>query len=513
MASPFALLMAFCVCCVCVGVSGVVAPALNHSRLVLLDTFATHYAPRWVVSRNPRYQGKWEWAVPTELVGVEDHGLLMAEPTQHYAIARAIDGGLFPNGRSLVLQYEVKFQSYMSCGGAYIKLLPSNTKLSSMSLETNFIIMFGPDLCEGTDKVHFIYRQHDQPSNRWLERRLTNPSRVINDKRTHLYTLIVHPDNSFQILVDLKRVRKGSLLTDFTPPLPEQTEIDDPTDIPPPNSEAFIADPHSHQPAEWEPEYIEDPAVTKPSDWVNRPKLIPNLQADPHTWADGSPPMVPNPDCETLPCGAWKAPLVQNPSHKKWTPPLIPNPNYQGWTPRRIPNPLLSPANFTPMGAVGMEVWSVPGNVLLDNFLFGYEVSAAREFALATWAVKYNQEHEKDPDKDRYQAYTEPSHAYTLVNDFAEDHTLAYMCLLFVLMVMPTCGCLCYCCGDVMMDLEDYPTDTIPDNTTTTTTNSKEGFTPTPRRLQTLPRSSNGKEKRTKPTRQRPGRGQDDAEE
>jgi calnexin len=40
----------------------------------------------------------------------------------------------------------------------------------------------------------------------------------------------VRSDNSFEIFIDLKSVRKGSLLRDFTPPVNPNKTIDDPAD-------------------------------------------------------------------------------------------------------------------------------------------------------------------------------------------------------------------------------------------------------------------------------------------
>lgn len=42
-------------------------------------------------------------------------------------------------------------------------------------------------------------------------------------------------------------------------------------------------------------------------------------------------PQIPNPACAAAPgCGAWKRPMIDNPSYKgKWKPPMIDNPNYQ----------------------------------------------------------------------------------------------------------------------------------------------------------------------------------------
>lgn len=42
---------------------------------------------------------------------------------------------------------------------------------------------------------------------------------------TKLYTLIVEPDNSYQILVDEEELGKGNLLEDFNPPVNPSKEI------------------------------------------------------------------------------------------------------------------------------------------------------------------------------------------------------------------------------------------------------------------------------------------------
>ncbi len=54
-----------------------------------------------------------------------------------------------------------------------------------------------------------------------------------SDKISHLYTLVVHPDNRFEIYIDQQVVREGSLLSDFNPPVNPPKEIDDPEDIKP----------------------------------------------------------------------------------------------------------------------------------------------------------------------------------------------------------------------------------------------------------------------------------------
>ena len=62
-------------------------------------------------------------------------------------------------------RYEVKAQDGLECGGAYMKLLtesPQGIKFKEFSNETPYTIMFGPDRCGATDKVHFIFR-HKNP--------------------------------------------------------------------------------------------------------------------------------------------------------------------------------------------------------------------------------------------------------------------------------------------------------------------------------------------------------------
>jgi hypothetical protein len=66
-------------------------------------------------------------------------------------------------------------------------------------------------------------------------------------KTTSLYTLIVKPDQSFELKVDGESVRNGTLLEDFTPSVNPDEEIDDPNDTKPEEwvDEARIADPEA----------------------------------------------------------------------------------------------------------------------------------------------------------------------------------------------------------------------------------------------------------------------------
>lgn len=71
----------------------------------------------------------------------------------HHAISAPFEKILDPNGKTLVVQYEVKFQKGGNCGGGYLKLLEEGYASDGQDYndKTPWVIMFGPDLtCPGT---------------------------------------------------------------------------------------------------------------------------------------------------------------------------------------------------------------------------------------------------------------------------------------------------------------------------------------------------------------------------
>ena len=93
------------------------------------------------------------------------------------------------------------------CSCADLKLLTASDALTEDGFiaDTPYTIMFGPDKCGETNKVHFILRHQNPVSKEWEEKHLvTPPAPNTVDKQTHLYTAIVGTDNSVKILVDNK---------------------------------------------------------------------------------------------------------------------------------------------------------------------------------------------------------------------------------------------------------------------------------------------------------------------
>jgi calnexin len=306
-----------------------------------------------------------------------DKGLIVKDKAAHHAISAKFEKPINPKGKPLVVQYEVKLQDSLECGGAYLKLLQENKKLhrEEFSNASPYVIMFGPDKCGATNKVHFIFKHKNPKTGEYEEKHLENPPLARSSKLTTLYTLIVHPNNTFFINIDGEEQRTGSLLEDFAPTVNPPKEIDDPDDKKPEDwvDEARIPDPDAKKPEDWDedaPFEIPDDEATKPKDWLDdEPSMIPDPEAEkPEDWDDEEDgdwvaPQISNPKCsEASGCGPWEKPMKKNPAYKgKWTAEFIDNPKYKGeWKPRKIANPKFyedkHPANFEPMGAVSCTV-------------------------------------------------------------------------------------------------------------------------------------------------------------
>ncbi|OAP59711.1 hypothetical protein AYL99_07009 [Fonsecaea erecta] len=385
-----------------------------------LEQFTDDWDTRWTPSHAKKQDSKsdedWayvgEWAVeePTVLPGiVGDKGLVVKNAAAHHAISAKFPSVINNKGKTLVVQYEVKLQNGLECGGAYMKLLRENKELHAeeFSNASPYVIMFGPDKCGATNKVHFIFQHKNPKTGEYEEKHLKSPPQAKTGKMTTLYTLIVKPDNTFEMLIDNKSVKNGSLLEDFSPAVNPPKEIDDPKDKKPDDwvEQARIPDPEALKPEDWDedqPYEVVDEEAEKPDDWLeDEPATIPDPEAEkPEDWDDEEdgdwiPPQVPNPRCEEASgCGKWEPPMKKNPLYKgKWTAPFIDNPAYKGpWAPRKIPNPDYfedkTPSNFEPMGAIGFEIWTMQSDITFDNIYIGHSIEDAAAFRAETYDVK-----------------------------------------------------------------------------------------------------------------------------
>jgi calnexin len=393
-----------------------------------LETFETNIVgDLWVKSTAKKdgvadeiskYDGEWLVESSSDVVLDGDLGLVLKSKAKHHAISSKLAKPfVFTNGKTLVVQYEVKFQNALECGGAYVKLLAEDPEftLESFTDKSSYSIMFGPDKCGMDKKFHFIVR-FKNPLTGLFEEKHAKKSDLLDayysDGRTHLYTLVVRPDDTFKMMVDLKEVNAGSLLKDMEPSIVPPAQIVDPDDKMPESwdDREQIQDTDAVKPADWDesaPKQIIDAEASMPEGWLeDEPDLVADPAAvQPVDWdeeTDGiwEAPKIDNEKCKSAPgCGQWSQPMIENPEYKgKWKAPMIANPAYQGkWEPRKIANPDYfeekNPfSKLTTFENVGLELWSMTDNIYFDNFLITDDETTANEFAQETWEVKRNLE-------------------------------------------------------------------------------------------------------------------------
>lgn len=366
---------------------------------------------KWTHTSDPEYNGRFTTGQGAKPTFRGDRALIIPEKARKYGMSAEFSGLESLTDKSFVLQYEVKLEQGMSCGGAYVKLPLVGFKPDSLTGSTPYSVMFGPDKCGATDKVHFIFQSYNPVSKKYTEHHLKNPPSVANsyDKKTHLYTLIVNADGTFEVLVDNEKKSHGSLSEKVEPPIQPPKEIDDPEDTKPGDwvDTKKIPDPEAVKPDDWDedaPAQIVDEDAVKPDGWLDdEPEKVADPEAKkPEEWDDDEDgeweaPLVPNPKCEKAGCGEWKRPMKANPAYKgKWKAPMIDNPKYIGdWKPRKISNPdyyEVTKPELLGIGGIAFEIWTMDQGVLFDNIWVGTDVEAAREFTSKTFTKKQDTE-------------------------------------------------------------------------------------------------------------------------
>lgn len=411
------------------------------------ETFEDGWVSRWTHSSESKYTGRFKAEPPP---GFTISALKVPEKAKRYGLATKFETAINPQD-GLALQYELKLADGLTCGGAYLKFITDHVTFEASSLkeDTPYTIMFGPDKCGSTNKVHLIFR-HKNPNGDIQEKHLRSPPLVEQDKMTHVYTAVLKPDNTYQILIDGQVKKSGSIFQDFEPEINPPKEIDDPDDEKPKDwvDSAKIPDPEASKPDDWDedaPRFIEDEDAEKPEGWlIDEPSEIDDPGASkPVDWdeeEDGvwEAPKVKNPACMSAPgCGEWRRPVKPNPAYKgKWAAPLIDNPAYKGpWSARRIPNPdyfednepLKSIGNI---GGVALEIWTMDSNYYFSNILATTDLESAEEYREKYWKQKHEIEEEAKEQEDKKKAGAEVSPSSSLAARMialVEDGPLAFI--------------------------------------------------------------------------------------
>ncbi|XP_036825535.1 calnexin, partial [Oncorhynchus mykiss] len=183
---------------------------------------------RWVQSKAVKetdaealkYDGQWVVEEPAAAMYPGNRALVMKSSGRHHAIAAYLHTPFNFMHTPLCLQYEVRFGRDVECSGAYIKLLTQThlLRLSQFSESTPYSVMFGPDKCGTSHRLHLIVRVTDSSNGRNQEIHAPQPvddlTVYFTDRQPHLYTLQLYQDSRYEIFIDQSLISQGRLLTD-----------------------------------------------------------------------------------------------------------------------------------------------------------------------------------------------------------------------------------------------------------------------------------------------------------
>lgn len=377
-------------------------PYLPDTKLIFYENFSDpNVMKRWHVTRHFRYPGKWaiEQTFPLQTRQGEK-AIVTKGKEQAHAISHKFRHPIeMPKDLPLVIQYEVRSQFLFTCTGAYMRLYTDpNFDQLDLNNDTFHIFEFGPERCWGFNQSRFNFFTNE--SGKVVEHKLKHTHWIPIDEISHLYTLILYPNNSFETLIDNKSIRNGTLIEDMNPPVVEPEYIDDPNDKKPSDwdDRVLIPDPTATKPKDWEddaPTMIPDPKrLNPPKGWlVDEPKTIPDVHSrKPREWNEElmgpwKPQQIPNPKCQGKKgCGEYKPPMIRNPKARgRWRPPIVHNPKYKGeWKARKIKNPNYHNQQqiyqIPPLTAIGFDIWTGQREFAFTNILIGTNVSEIKKW-------------------------------------------------------------------------------------------------------------------------------------
>jgi len=279
-------------------------------------------------------------------------GLKTTEDHRFYALAASFGDkkGTSNKDKDLLIQYSLKYEEDIQCGGGYIKVGGSKTEeeLKKFGDPTEYNIMFGPDRCGSTKRTHLIFNDKKDKAKGNVLKGSDIPYKQENVGLTSLYRMILRKDNTVEVELNGENLYTGKLADDWK--LLPAKEIADPEDTKPEDwvEEAMIDDPEDKKPEDWvEEEEITDPDAKKPEDWDDEED------------------------------GEWEAPKKKNPDYKgPWSAKRIANPAYKGpWAAKKIPNPEYKEDEakelhvYDDFGFIGIDLWQVKSGSIFDNLI------------------------------------------------------------------------------------------------------------------------------------------------
>eukprot|EP00457_Paulinella_chromatophora_P006311 gb/GEZN01006329.1/.p1 GENE.gb/GEZN01006329.1/~~gb/GEZN01006329.1/.p1 ORF type:complete len:405 (-),score=77.32 gb/GEZN01006329.1/:464-1624(-) len=366
---------------------------LCAAEVYFKETFDGNWLDRWTIPTWKKDEvGSWKVGPGTYN---PQNGLKTTTDAKFYAAATKFTP--FSNeGKNLVIQFQVAFPQSIDCGGGYLKVFGEGIEPIDYAGDSKYNIMFGPDICgSSTKKVHVIFNDKKKGDN--LDQTKSKEVSAESDQMSHVYTLLVKPDNTYAVFVDGEEKQKGSLKEDWS----------------------FLA-----------PKEIEDPAVSKPSDWVEEAMMDDPEDKKPEGY-DDIPKTIVDPEAEKPEDwdeeddGEWEAPMIDNPEYKgPWKAKRISNPKYKGpWEHPKIPNPAYVDDNtlyqYT-FGGLGIDIWQVKAGTEYRNIIITDSMDEANKFREETNGIP-QQAAEKDAQTAEKDAEAAKSKAESAAAEDEDD--------------------------------------------------------------------------------------------
>merc|ERR1712203_796201 len=301
----------------------------------------------------------------------EDTGLQTGEDSKFFGISASFDS--FSNaGKELILQYQAKYEKDVECGGGYFKVGPKMDDPTTFGDPTPYNIMFGPDKCGYTKRTHLIFNYKGKN----VLKKSDLSYKQEGEGTSHLYRLVVKPDNTVRVEIDEEKIYEGSMKEDWEMLKPKE-----------------ISDPDDKKPDDWvDSSMMDDPEDKKPEDWVEEKRIVDDEAKKPDDWDDEED-------------GEWEAPMKDNAAYKgEWYVKRISNPAYKGfWEAKKIANPEYEDDDkvykYDAFGFIGFDLWQVKGGTIFDNVIITDDTSEADAFA-KKWKALSELEKSKKAEED-----------------------------------------------------------------------------------------------------------------
>ena len=338
-------------------VTGLGSVALASGKIYFSETFGKGWEDRWTLStwkESEGTQGSWvasagKWFKDEE----EDTGIQTGQDSRFFGISAAFDS--FSNAdKDLIVQYQAKYEKDVECGGGYLKMGPAMSDPKAFGDPTVYNIMFGPDKCGYTKRTHLIFNYKGKN----VLKKTDLAYKQEGEGTSHLYRMVLKPDNTVKVEIDEEKIYEGSLKEDWELLQPKE-----------------IKDPEDKKPSDWvDDSMMDDPEVTKPEDWVEEKRIVDPEASKPDDWDDEED-------------GEWEAPMKDNPEYKgEWAAKRISNPEYKGvWSAKMISNPEYvdddSVYKYADFGFIGFDLWQVKGGTIFDNVIITDDVAEADAFS------------------------------------------------------------------------------------------------------------------------------------